>query len=273
METNDFKSIYVSNEINLTDIAKHFGINKKFNWEEPLILTDSHLTGILTQTENKTVYIFHFGSITCINLQYHEIVDVIDYLKRIDTNLKNNTPYEYKETFTVIVDETKDYELNYNSVIIHEYKKFYIDIISIVLAKSVALEKNERDIDKLLDEIENVIGFLDKGRLHFKDIKLAKLSGKILRFKYNSLSYLMLLDKPAVAWNNETAEDFFMKTSELFELSDRYEKIRHKTETLLDITEVFTSLAHAKRGTKLEWMVIILILIEIVMSLIEKILR
>jgi uncharacterized Rmd1/YagE family protein len=113
--------------------------------------------------------------------------------------------------------------------------------------------------------------FLDKGHLNLSDDKLAKMSGKILKFKYTTLSSIMVLDKPDIAWKNEDAEDFFMHLSDLFELKDRYEKIRHKTEVLLDITEVFSSLTHAKRGNRLEWAVIILISLEILMSVIDKI--
>lgn len=146
-----------------------------------------------------------------------------------------------------------------------------MEIVATILAKSVALKKIEVDIDNLLDEIENIIVYLDNGKLHLSDTHLAKMSSKVLRFKYNTISYIMLLDKPDVAWKIEDAEEFFTKLSDLFELKDRYDKIRHKTEVLLDITEVFTSLTHAKRGTKLEWMVIILFIVEIVMSILEKI--
>ncbi len=37
----------------------------------------------------------------------------------------------------------------------------------------------------------------------------------------------------------------------------------------MDITEAFSGLAHAKRGTRLEWIIIILIAFEIVLSLYE----
>ncbi|MDF2570923.1 MAG: putative YagE family, partial [Sporomusa sp.] len=58
-----------------------------------------------------------------------------------------------------------------------------------------------------------------------------------------------------------------------FELKDRYEKIRHKTETIMDITEAFSNLVHARRGTRLEWAIIILIVIEIVLSLYDLFFR
>lgn len=271
MKTFEFKSTLIDSEINLKEIALHFGINKKYKWEEPLVLNESFLKGLLPQPAGKYVYIFHFGSIVCINLTFHEIKDIVIYLKRIDKNLKETSQLGYVEDFKLIVNENSELEINYDSVVVDTQKEHHLDIIATILAKSVALKKIEIDTDILLDEIENIMGFLDKGHLNLSDDKLAKMSGKILRFKYATLSNIMVLDKPDIAWKNEDAEDFFLHLSDLFELKDRYEKIRHKTEVLLDITEVFSSLTHAKRGNRLEWAVIILILIEIVMAVVEKI--
>ncbi|CDF58702.1 protein of unknown function DUF155 [Thermobrachium celere DSM 8682] len=171
----------------------------------------------------------------------------------------------------VVDNRIKEMELSYDSIKVNSLKPYYMEIVATVLAKSVALKKIEVDIDNLLDEIENIIVYLDNGKLHLSDNHLAKMSAKVLRFKYNTISYIMLLDKPDIAWKLEDAEEFFLTLSDFYELKDRYEKIRHKTEVLLDITEVFTSLTHAKRGTKLEWMVILLFIIEIIMSILEKI--
>lgn len=271
MKSFEFKSTLIDSEINLKEIAMHFGINKKFKWEEPLILNENFLKGILPQPLGKYVYVFHFGSIVCINLTFHEIKDIVIYLKKIDKNLKETSQLGYMEDFKLVVNENSEFEVNYDSVVVDTQKEHHLDIIATILAKSVALKKIEIDTDILLDEIENIMGFLDKGHLNLSDENLAKMSGKILRFKYATLSNIMVLDKPDIAWKNEDAEDFFIHLSDLFELKDRYEKIRHKTEVLLDITEVFSSLTHAKRGNRLEWAVIILILIEIVMAVVEKI--
>jgi len=51
--------------------------------------------------------------------------------------------------------------------------------------------------------------------------------------------------------------------------SQRYLEIKHKSETLLDMTDVFSSLSHARRSARLEWIIIILIAIEIVIYLMQ----
>lgn len=52
-------------------------------------------------------------------------------------------------------------------------------------------------------------------------------------------------------------------------LQQRYQEIKHKSETLLDVTDVFSSLSHARRAARLEWIIIILIAIEIFIYLLE----
>jgi uncharacterized Rmd1/YagE family protein len=49
----------------------------------------------------------------------------------------------------------------------------------------------------------------------------------------------------------------------------RFLEIKHKSETLLDMTDVFSSLSHARRSARLEWIIIILIAIEIVIYLMQ----
>ncbi len=271
LQQAEFKALALANEINLNSIAGHFGIDKKFKWEEPLVLFDNHLKGIINSPEGKAVYIFSFGSLVCINCQFHEITDILKYLKKIEPGLNIQSTFNFSDDYKLEIGSEQPLSLNYEYMTAPELKNYHREIVATVLAKSVALERIEHGINLLLDAIEDKIDHLEKGRLNIPDNRLAKTSAQILRFKYNTISYLMLLDKPDIAWVSEEAEEFFLNLSELFELDDRYEAIRHKSEILMDITEVFTSLTHAQRGTRLEWMIIILISIELLLSLLEKI--
>lgn len=273
MQSWDFKSLVLCNEISLSKIAAHFGINKKFKWEDPLVLHDNGLKGIVKGTENKWVYIYAFGSIVFINMEFHEIQDTIKYLKDVDPNLKNSFANNYQDEYRLEIDPTYDFALYNDLMTSNEFMPYHLDIISMILAKSTAFDKIEADTDKLLDSIEDVINFLEKGKFNMSDAQIAKTSAKVLRFKYNTISNLMLLDKPSSAWDNEDIENFFMLMSGLFDLKDRFQKISHKTQILQDSTDVFASLTHERRGTKLEIMVIILILFELIIGIAEFVMR
>lgn len=265
----NFQAVVVANEINLSAIASHFGINKKLKWEDPLVLSGNALNGLLKNTENKHVYIYYFGSIVFINMEFHEIQDVVKYLKTIDKNLKIDNIQKYTDDYRLEVNPEYEYSLGNEAMTASVFEEYYLDIISMILAKSISLEKVEYETDKLLDNIEDVIGFLEQGKLNMSDKDLAKTTAEVIRFKYNTISNLMLFEKPRAAWNNEDIEKFFMEMMDLFDLEDRYAKITRKTEILRNITEVFGSLSHEKRATKLEVIVIVLILFEVIIALIE----
>lgn len=273
MKVWDFKSLVLANEINLNIIAAHFGINNKYKWEDPLILSNNDLKGILRDYENKWVYLYYFGSLVFINMEYHEIQDIIKYIQNIDSNLKNNNPNEYMDEYKLEVDDKYEYALYNDIMTTNEFFPYHLDIISVVLAKSTSLKIIEKNIDNLLDNVENIMNYLDTGKFNMSDEQIAKTSAKILRFKYYSISYLMLLEKPKSAWDNVDIENFYEQIAALFEMRDRYEKISHKTEVLQDITDVFASITHEKRGTKLEILVVILIFVELLISLIQIVFR
>lgn len=269
MQSWNFRSLYLSTEINLNKIAIHFGITNKFKWEDPLVLHDNGLKGIIKDVENKWVYIYYFGSIVFINMEHHEIMDVVNYLKNTDDTLKNNNPDQYIDEYRLEVSPEYEYMLYNDLMTSNEFMPYYIDILSMVLAKSISLRKIENSTDKLLDSLEDVINNLDGGKFNISDNQIAKTSAQVLRFKYHTISNLMLLEKPRSAWNNEDIENFFIQITDLFDFSDRYQKITRKTEILQDVTDVFATLTHEKRGTKLEIMVIILILFELILGLVE----
>lgn len=267
METKSIKAFSLCNEISLDKVSSHFGINKKYKWEDFLTLREEHLKGVLPVPEGKSAVIFPFGSIVFINMEHHEIVDVVNYLKKIENNLKI-ADYKFNEGYMLEIGVDKP-SVNFNSMSVTEYKNYHLEILATILSKSVALEKVEKDLNSLLDEFEGIVELLDQGILNISDAKNAKMSAKILGFKFDTISYIMLLDKPDITWENQEAETLFMQLSQFYELKDRYEKIQAKTETLMDITQVFGALTQQRRGNKLEWLVIILIGFEIILTLIE----
>ena len=269
MNSWDFQSIVVGNEINLSAIASHYGINKKFKWEDPLVLSGSALSSLLKNTENKHVYMYNFGSLVFINMAFNEIQDMVKYLKTIDKTMKIDDIQKFSDDYRLEVRADYEYSLGNETMTASLFEKYYMDIISMILAKSISLEMVEYETDKLLDNIEDVIGFLEQGKLNMSDKQLAKTTAKVIRFKYNTISNLMLFEKPSAAWNNEDIEKFFMEMMNLFDIEDRYSKITRKTEILRNITEVFGSLSHEKRATKLEVIVVLLILFEVILALFE----
>ena len=141
MIQTEFKAIVLSNEINLNKVAQHFGINRKFKWEEFLVLTSVELQGIVGQTSNKMVYLFHFGSIVFLNFQHHEIMDVINYMQKIEVAIYHANIFKYVDEYRIESNLEGLSAINNEYMVTEQQAEYQLDIVSTILAKSVALDK------------------------------------------------------------------------------------------------------------------------------------
>ncbi|MDM5326614.1 RMD1 family protein [Neobacillus sp. CF12] len=265
-----FKAFAITNEIDLNKIAVHCGIPKKFTWEEPLILRGDILKSILLRNVDETqmVLIFSFGSIVFINhTSPNEITTLLNYLYSFEQDIDVNSAARYSDDYSLHVKETETIELTDEYVVVPEYESYYPELISTVLAKSVALEKTEEQLGQINDKLETMIDRLEKGKLRIGNKELARTTAKIIRHEYNTLAYIMILDKPDITWTSSTAGEFYDRMLEFFELNDRYKILKSKTEILYNIMDGFSTISHSIRGLFVEWIIVILILFEIVLSL------
>ncbi|WP_045516729.1 RMD1 family protein [Neobacillus niacini] len=265
-----FKAFAITHEIDLNKIAVHCGIPKKFTWEEPLILKGEILKSILYKKVDETqmVLVFSFGSIVFINHSTpNEITDFLNYLHSFEPEIDVKNADRYSDDYSLHMKETESIELTDEYVVVPEYESYYPELISTVLAKSVALEKTEYQLGQINDKLETMIDRLEKGKLRIGNKELARTTAKIIRHEYNTLAYIMILDKPDITWTSSSAGEFYDKMLEFFELNDRYKILKSKTEILYNIMDGFSTISHSIRGLFVEWIIVILILFEIVLSL------
>ncbi|MGG3467461.1 RMD1 family protein [Neobacillus pocheonensis] len=272
MKEITFKAFALTNEIDLNSIAIHCGIPKKFTWEEPLILKGEILNSILDTKldESQMVLVFSFGSIVFINHSHtDEIKGLLKFVQSFEPDIDIGKADRYTDDYSLHIQETETIELTDEYVVVPEYEVFYPELISTVLAKSVALEKAEEQLGKIHDKLETMIERLEKGKLRIGNKELARTTAIILRHEYNTLAYIMILDKPDITWTSNDASQFYDRMGDFFELNDRYKILKSKTEILYNIMDGFSTISHSIRGLFVEWIVVILIVIEIVITILE----
>ncbi|WP_335574887.1 RMD1 family protein [Neobacillus vireti] len=267
-----FKAISITNEIDLNKIALQCGIPKKFTWEEPLILRGRILQTILGKEvdESKSVLVFSFGCVVFINHSTDDEIKVfLNYLQTFEPEMDLKNIGRYSDDYSLHINEKAALELTDEYVVVPEYEPFYPELISTVLAKSVALEKTEEQLEGIHDRLETMIDRLEKGKLRIGNKELARTTAKILRHDYNTLAYIMILDKPDITWTSSNANEFYDKMMDFFELNDRHVILKSKTEILYNIIDGFSTISHSIRGLFVEWIVVILIVIEIVITVLQ----
>jgi len=266
-----FKAIAISTEIDLNKIAIHCGIPKKYTWEQPLILRGDILESIFDAPMKgiQEVLVFSFGSVVFINSRERDITKFLKFIHTFEKDLDFHSAFQYTDDYRLHVREHETMELTDEYVVVPEYESYYPELISTVLAKSVALEKIEEQLGKIQDNLETLIERLEKGKLRVGNKELASTTAQIVRHEYNTLAYIMILDKPDITWTNSTAGEFYDRMLEFFELNDRYKILKSKTDILYHIMDGFSSISHSIRGLFVEWIIVILIVIEVVITILQ----
>lgn len=266
----EFTAFVIAGELDLNRLAHQLGIIRKYRWEEPMLLHPVTFKPLGSDSsEEQQVYLYYFGGVVFLNCTDSVIRVFSREMEKISDAFKGFPNVKYEEHYSLRIEEGGTQAITNNYAVMPRYDRAFIDIVAFVIAKSVALERIEEHVVMVLDEMEGIIAMLDQGKLSIPDKKLAKLASKILNFKYRSIAYVMVLDKPEITWENQEADRLYLIMANLFELNQRYQEIKHKSETLMDITGVFSNLSHAKRASRLEWIIIALIFIEIVIYLFQ----
>ncbi|HIJ88513.1 MAG TPA: RMD1 family protein [Desulfuromonadales bacterium] len=268
MELFTFKAFAFGGELDLNRLAVKLGITRKYRWEEPMKLNPVTFS-LATGSDEERVYLYYFGGVVFLNCSGDIIVRFLDSIPQYAESLKGQIQLPYREEYRLEIDPEREPAITNDCAVMPHYNLAFLDIICFVIAKSVALERIEERIDVVFDEVEGLIANLGRGKLEIPDRDMARLASSILGFKFTSIAHIMVLDKPEITWDNPEADRLYLTMASLFELNQRYQEIKHKSETLLDMTDVFTGLSHARRAARLEWIIIILIAIEIVIYVMQ----
>lgn len=269
-----FKAYAVSKEIDLNKIANDFGIPKKYTWEEPLIVTEQLVQRVFGHgdSSNKMAFIFSFGAFVTINFEADEDNQFVQFLKGFDKNINLSHWQRFRDDYEIDIDESMDedgFVFTDEKLTVCQYDPIFLEIAATVIAKSVALESVEDNLKNILDKIEVMVERLEKGNLRLSDRKLAKTISQVLKHEYSTIAYIMILDRPDFTWESQRNGELYDKMSEFFELNDRYEIMKSKSDIINSIIEGFATISHSMRGAFIEWLIVILIVAEVILMILD----
>lgn len=138
-------------------------------------------------------------------------------------------------------------------------------IIAMLLAQSVALDHLERETDSALGGFTQYLDDLRlRGRIRMHSRKILKNIGFAMQIRYMVLRNVALFDKPAETWDSEHLLDLYRELIDFLDITERQEVLSTKLDFINETTRVVFDVLTSRKSHYLEWIVIILIGIEIV---------
>lgn len=216
----------------------------------------------------KYIYVFSYGVVCFLN--YKE-TDIEDFVKLILPYCKNAFPIALREEFDIEIN-TKENKFGYNKIEIIDPSMEALRIIMLNVSESVALDYYSQQTTFILEETYQQTLYLEmKGKLDISGNNLKKFIGKTINLKNRITENLYIFDSPPGTWDNEYLFKIDIELKKTFDIHSRYRNIQDELQIIKENLGLFIDIMHQRKSSVLEGVVILLILVEVVNLLLEKI--
>ncbi|KAI9006361.1 hypothetical protein DFJ74DRAFT_597758, partial [Hyaloraphidium curvatum] len=138
------------------------------------------------------------------------------------------------------------------------------------LSRSVKLASLEELLDRFLDSNRHIPEVLRAGKpLRLSRAEVLKQLGTLLSFRGIINIHAELLDDPDFVWSNKGMENCFVEVSRNLDIRRRIATFNKKLDYANELAAFLSDHLNQRHGTKLEWIIIWLIAVEVVSEVIH----
>lgn len=176
------------------------------------------------------------------------------------------TEHEVEEVILLLAPGDEEH-VGAKGIVLSSFDITKLQIIAQVLAKSVILAHYETTLSKTFDRIEPLASKLQTGgRFTHQGRELLSHIGDVLMIQVKTVGRVEVSEKPELLWERPQYERLHATLSDYYELVERHAAIERKLELISTTAETLLELLQNKRSLRVEWYIVILILVDILLS-------
>ena len=206
------------------------------------------------------VVVFRYGAVVLVGL-------TPDEEKQALSKFSGEAPVEEENIALEIRAGAEEGATASGVLLLKELSVAHVLVLADILAKSVALARYEREIASVFDTIEPAASRLAvSGRLPKARKALLQLIGSALLAQHRVSGRIAFAEKPDVLWDNPELGRFYARLEDEYEIIERGTLLNSKVAVVGSAAETFTDMMDTARSARLELLIVILILVEVVIA-------
>jgi required for meiotic nuclear division protein 1 len=210
--------------------------------------------------------LFRYGVAVLIGLTAAEEAGFLETLKpRIDGKLARR---EEEAVTLACTGETEDQVPSGGPVQLRDMSPERLLVIADVLAKSVVLAHDEREVAKVFEIIEPFARELaDHGRTRRDRKGVMQLIGNALLVQHRVSGRVAIGEKPDALWERPDLERLYARLEDEYELKERVDALNRKLAVVAETADTLADIIDTRRTLRLELIIVGLIAFEVVITL------
>jgi uncharacterized Rmd1/YagE family protein len=180
------------------------------------------------------------------------------------------TPEEEKAA--IVLKPDQDEQITSSGAIqLRDAAPDHLLIVADVLAKSVALARDEHQVATVFDAIEPFARSLASGGRSPPGgrRRMLRLIGEALLVQHRVSGRVAVREKPDILWDRPDLERLYMRLEDEYELVERAETLDRKLGVISDAATAFIDLQDAARSLRLEAIIVLLIVAELALAVLQ----
>ena len=210
--------------------------------------------------------LFRYGAVVFFNMSLEEETAFLERLSpRIGGQL---TPPEEETAAVELLGEVEDQVAAGGPIQVREMSMARLLVVSDVLAKSVVLAHDEREVAKVFETIEPFVRELATAGKFFRNRRsILRLIGEALLVQHNVSGRVAIADKPDALWDRPDLERLYARLEDEYELQQRVDVLNRKLAVVAETADTLADIIDTRRSLRLEIIVVLLIGFEIVIGI------
>jgi required for meiotic nuclear division protein 1 len=245
-------AILVANQLDIKGIKSFLEIKP---------LADSSTELLVCLGPHRYQYYFNYGVIVFSGHTEEEIKIAI---KVISPFLKGPSSSWMRDDHSLQIEPAPKLEFEFDRVVVDHVDDNVVRIAMLNLAQSVTLDYFNSISENLLDEIKGFTKEMEmKGRISLGRKNMLKFIGKGLSMQNDIADNIYIFDAPEMVWDNEYLDKLNQGLKKHFDLKVRFSEIEYTLRTISENLNIFREISNQRENSLLEWIIIILILVEV----------
>jgi uncharacterized Rmd1/YagE family protein len=213
--------------------------------------------------ESGWAVVFRFGALVCVGLTH---ADEDELLSSVAPHVVGPFGEVQAEELPVAVDASHDEGVDEGGTLwIHDTDPARLQVVAEVVAKSTALAHYESEVAGVLQQLEPLVEGMRRGRETVRGQgRLVTQLGEALKTQSRVIGRLEVTEKPEVTWDDAALDRLYVRLAAEFELEERDQVLARKTDFISQSAGLLIDMARHRQTLRVEWYIVILILIEIV---------
>jgi len=211
------------------------------------------------------VTLFRYGVVVLIGLTPPEQEE---FLRSIGRRIKGEFAIRDEEVATIELSAgTEDHISPGGPICVKAMSPDRLLVISDALAKSVVLAHDEREAATVFDVIKPFASALaENGRTPGGRRAMLRHIGKALLVQHRVSGQVAVAEKPDVLWDRPDLERLYGRLEDEYELKERVNLLNRKLAVITETAKALTDIIETKRSLRLEFIIVLLIAFEIVIT-------